>query len=123
MTISRLRANLPPAQNALIDKAIAREKVIVKTVKDRAPLVETYIQNMKPDPVLGQVPESDEHFLGRVDFNKVIGDDSYAVNKDTSKGADGSKMGFFKHSALLLSAASAAACTSPSMRPASSRCS
>ena len=41
------------AQNALIDKAIAREKVVVKTVKERAPLVETYIQNMKPDPAPG----------------------------------------------------------------------
>jgi hypothetical protein len=87
------------AQNALIDKSIAREKVIVKTVKERAPLVETYIQTMKPDPLLGQVPESDEHFLSRVDFKSVIGDNSYAVNKETSKGtsSDG-KLGFFKHS-------------------------
>jgi hypothetical protein len=87
-----------PAQNALIDKAIAREKIIVKTIKDRAPIVETYIQNMKPDPVLGQVPESDQHFLSRVDFKSVINDDSFAVNKDTSSGSGGSKMGFFKHS-------------------------
>ncbi|WP_158945176.1 hypothetical protein [Granulicella sp. S190] len=88
-----------PAQNALIDKAIAREKVIVKTVKERAPLVETYIQTMKPDPLLGQVPESDEHFLSRVDFKSVIGDNSYAVNEKTSKGSSGDgKLGFFKHS-------------------------
>jgi hypothetical protein len=86
------------AQNALIDKAIVREKVIVKTVKERAPLVETYIQTMKPDPLLGQVPESDEHFLSRVDFKSVIGDNSYAVNEKTSKGASDGKMGFFKHS-------------------------
>jgi hypothetical protein len=95
---------LTAGQNALIDKAILREKEVVKTVKDRAPLVETYIQNMRPDPVLGQVPESDEHFLGRVEFNKVIGDDAYAVNPATSKGTskDG-KLGFFKHSASFLS--------------------
>ncbi len=91
-----------PAQNALIDKAIAREKVVVKTVKDRAPLVETYIQNMKPDPLLGQVPESDQHFLGRVEFNKIIGDETYAVNKDTSQGGNSGKGGFFKHSASFL---------------------
>ena len=89
-----------PAQNALIDKAIAREKVVIKTVKERAPLVETYIQNMKPDPLLGQVPESDQHFLGRVEFSKIIGDQSYAVNKDTSQGTgSGGKLAFFKHSA------------------------
>jgi hypothetical protein len=90
---------LTPAQNALIDKAILREAAVIKTVKDRAPLVETYIQNMRPDPILGQVPDSDEHFLGRVEFNKIIGDTAYEVNKATSKGEskDG-KLGFLKHS-------------------------
>jgi hypothetical protein len=87
------------AQNALIDKAIGREKVVIKTVKERAPLVETYIQNMKPDPVLGQVPESDQHFLGRVDFKNIIGDESYAVNKETAKGTPSGHFGFFKQSA------------------------
>jgi hypothetical protein len=91
-----------PAQNALIDKAIVREKVVIKTIKERAPLVETYIQNMKPDPLLGQVPDSDQHFLSRVDFKSVINDDTYAVNKDTSTGTGGSKLGFFKHSASYL---------------------
>ncbi len=69
------------AQNALIDKAIVREKEIVKVVRDRAPLVETYIQNMKPDPVLYQVPETDEHFLARVDFSRVINGNEYKDNK------------------------------------------
>ena len=69
------------AQYALIDKAILREKEVIKTVRERAPLVETYIQNMKPDPVLSQVPVSDQHFLARVDFSKVINDDEYKNNK------------------------------------------
>ena len=91
------------AQNALIDKAILREKEVIKTVKDRAPIVETYIQNMRPDPVLGQVPDSDQHFLGRVEFSKIIGDTAYEVNKSTSKGStnDG-KLGFLKHSTSFL---------------------
>lgn len=72
---------LTPAQNALIDKAIGREKEVIKVVKERAPLVETYIQDMKPDPVLFQVPESDEHHLVRVDFGKVIDDEAYKENK------------------------------------------
>jgi len=86
---------LTASQNALIDKAIAREKVVIATIKQRAPLVETYIQNMTPDPVLSQVPQSDQHFLGRVDFGNVIGDNPYDVNKPGSGGA----FGFFKHSA------------------------
>src|SRR5216684_3256447 len=88
---------LTPAQNALIDKAIGREKEVIKVVKDRAPLVETYIQNMIPDPVLGQVPASDQHFLGRVEFSKIIGNSSYEVNKATSQGTtNNGKLGFFK---------------------------
>src|SRR5450631_1504099 len=88
---------LTPAQNALIDKAIVREKEVIKTVKERAPLVETYIQNMKPDAVLLQVPISDEHHLARVDFNKVINDDLYKENKGNF-GAKKSKLSFFKNS-------------------------
>ena len=86
---------LTPVQIALIDKASAREKDVIKVVKERAPLVETYIQNMKTDKELLQVPESDQHFLGRVQFSKVIGDDPYATNK--TKGSSG-KLGFFKNS-------------------------
>jgi hypothetical protein len=88
---------LTPAQNALIDKAIVQEKLVIKVVKERAPLVETYIQNMKPDPVLLQVPESDQHFLARVDFNKVINDDEYSENKGNFS-AKKSHFAFFKNS-------------------------
>jgi hypothetical protein len=74
------------AQNALIDKSIARETVIIKALKERAPLVETYIQNMRPDPIMAQVPDSDQHFLGRVDFGKVINDNAYSTDpRDAGK--------------------------------------
>lgn len=82
------------AQNALIDKAITREGAVVKALKERTPLVETYIQNMRPDPALGQVPESDVHFLGRVNFGRVINDTNYANDPHR----EGGKGGFFKHS-------------------------
>ena len=76
---------LTPEQNALVDKSIAREKVVIKTIRERAPLVETYIQNMKPDLVMRQIPESDEHFLGRVEFNKVIGDEAFKEGPKSGK--------------------------------------
>ena len=87
---------LTPAQSALIDKALIREKDIVKVVKERAPLVETYIQNMKTDPVMRQVPDSDQHFLGRVEFGKVIGDNEYKEGPKANQKS--SKLGFFKNS-------------------------
>jgi len=87
---------LTAAQNALIDKAIIREKEVVKVVKQRAPVVETYIQNMRPDPVLVQVPASDQYFLGRVSFAKIINDEAYEKNPPQSKSSG--KLGFFKRS-------------------------
>jgi len=84
---------LTPAQSALVDKAIGREKEVIKAVKERTPLVETYIQTMKPDPVLFQVPDSDQHFLARVNFGKVINDDPYKENKGNFAAKKG-KMGF-----------------------------
>ncbi len=92
---------LTPAQSALIDKAIIREKAVIKVVKERAPLVETYIQNMKVDPVMRQVPESDEHFLGRVDFGKVIGDTPYEAGPKA--GQKNGKLGIFKGSLSFIS--------------------
>jgi hypothetical protein len=84
---------LTPAQSALIDKAVTREALVVKTLKDRTPIVETYIQNMRPDPVMGQAPDADLHFLGRVDFGRVINDTAYSTEK-----RPGGKGSFFKHS-------------------------
>lgn len=85
---------LTASQSQLVDKAVAREKVVIKTIKERAPLVETYIQNMRADNQLGQAPESDQHFLGRVEFDRIIGGNEYESNRSNS----GGKFGFFKHS-------------------------
>jgi hypothetical protein len=84
------------AQNALIDKAIAREAVVIKEVKSRVPLVETYIQNMKADPVMFQAPQSDQHFLARVNFGRVIGEQGYAAGEKS--GPKESILGKFKKS-------------------------
>lgn len=93
---------LTPSQSQLIDKAVGREKEVIKVIKERAPLVETYIQNMRPDNQLVQVPESDQHFLGRVEFGRIIGDASYERNRQTATGEAPSKLGFFKHSASFI---------------------
>jgi hypothetical protein len=85
---------LTPAQNALVDKAIAREAVVLKTLRDRSPIVETYIQNMRPDPVMGQTVDSDVHFLARVDFGKVIGENSFAGGGAKNKGGFRHSLGY-----------------------------
>jgi hypothetical protein len=82
---------LTPAQDQLVNKALAREAIIIKTLRERSPIVETYIQNMRPDPVMGQTVDSDAHYLARVDFGKVIGETGFLSGNDQKKGR-------FKHS-------------------------
>ena len=82
---------LSPEQAALVEKAIAREKVLIKNIQQRTPLVETYIQNIKPDLKLYQVPIQDEYMLSRIDFGKGFFDKTYQPRA-------ASKKGFFKNS-------------------------
>ncbi len=83
---------LTAAQSQLLAKAVVREKETIKTVRERMPLVETYLQIMKPDPLLLQVPESDWYSLGRVDFGKVISDQTYQSDNPSRSES------IFKHS-------------------------
>ena len=50
---------LTPEQNALVEKAIGQEKVLIKAIQERTPLVETYIQDTRPDVKLYEVPIDD----------------------------------------------------------------
>jgi hypothetical protein len=83
---------LTPEQAALVERAIVREKVLIKNIQQRTPLVETYIQNTKPDVRLYQVPVSDEYMLSRVDFGKGFFDQAYEPRSKKVK------HGFFKGS-------------------------
>ncbi|HEX4284385.1 MAG TPA: hypothetical protein VHZ28_04790 [Terracidiphilus sp.] len=82
---------LTPEQSALVEKAIGQEKVLIKAIQERTPLVETYIQDTRPDVKLYQVPIDDQYTLSRVDFGKGFFDKTYEPR-------DKSKHGFFKGS-------------------------
>ena len=86
---------LTPEQSALVDKAISQEKVLIQAIRKRTPLVETYIQNTKPDLKLYMVPVEDQYMLSRVDFAKGFVDKSFSDR--TTKPEKGAK-GFFKGS-------------------------
>lgn len=64
-------------QAALVQKAIAQEKILIKAIQQRTPLVETYIQDTRPDVKLYQVPINDQYTLSRVDFGKGFFDKTY----------------------------------------------
>src|SRR6202167_5205079 len=68
---------LTAEQAALVQRAIAQEKVLIKNIQLRTPLVETYIQATRPDVKLYEVPVDDQYMLSRVDFSKGFFDKSY----------------------------------------------
>jgi hypothetical protein len=73
-----LVADTPPASSAdqprtmdqVLDRVIRNEQQLYGQIRNYSPLVETYIQNLKPDKDLGQVPAGDKYFLGRANFQK-----------------------------------------------------
>src|SRR5579872_3899053 len=74
---------LTPQQQRRVPEAIAREKVIVKQVEKSTPVVQSYIQDMKSDPTLYQVPVSDQYMIGRVDFGKAFVADEYSQRSES----------------------------------------
>src|ERR1700683_5072225 len=77
---------LTPEMAALVQQAIAREKVTIKEIQQRAPVVETYIQDMQPDAMLYQVPVNDDYILSRVAFNKAFSADAYERKSESDRG-------------------------------------
>src|SRR5436853_3931411 len=66
-----------------VDRIFEQEAKLVDTMHSYTPLVETYIQRMKPDNDLGALPDKDRYFLGRL----VLGEKGIANTpfKDQNK--------------------------------------
>ncbi len=56
----------------VVDRVITNENRLNQQIRQYSPLVETYIQNLKPDKDLGEVPAGDKYFLGRAEFTKGV---------------------------------------------------
>jgi len=65
-------ADQPRTMEEVVDRVIVNENHLNQEIRKYAPLVETYIQNQKPDKDLGFVPAGDKYFLGRADFSKGV---------------------------------------------------
>jgi hypothetical protein len=71
----------------VIDRVITNENRLNQQIRQYSPLVETYIQDLKPDKDLGYVPAGDKYFLGRADFSKGV-----ALVSLTDTGGKGKKI-------------------------------
>jgi hypothetical protein len=65
-------ADQPRTPEQVIDRVVSNEQRLYAQMRSYSPLVETYIQNLKPDKDLGQVPAGDKYFLGRANFQKGV---------------------------------------------------
>ena len=63
-----------------VDRAIASERELIAKLRDKEPVIETYIQELKADPELEFVPRKDHYFLGRLNLAEGIVDRSYLPN-------------------------------------------
>ncbi len=65
-------AQEPTTPSQVVDKIVAQEQVEVQMLRQYSPLVETYIQNIRADQQLGEVPDGDKYFLGRAELGKGV---------------------------------------------------
>ncbi|HEX6504165.1 MAG TPA: M48 family metalloprotease [Terriglobales bacterium] len=80
----------------LIGRIITREHALMDMLKSRTPVVETYLQDLKPDPQLGAVPKDDRYFLGRMDLSESIDRKTFLNDENIQKHLLGGFTKFFK---------------------------
>ena len=61
----------------VIDRAVNNERMLVRRLRDKTPVIETYIQEMNPDAELGFLPHHDFYFLGQLNMKDGLVDMSY----------------------------------------------
>jgi Peptidase family M48 len=69
---SAVAAQQPHTMEEVIGRVIANENHLYQEIRKYQPLVETYVQSLKPDKELGYVPAGDKYVLGRADFSKGV---------------------------------------------------
>jgi len=65
-------AEKPRTMEEVVNRVVSNENHMYGRMKEYSPLVETYIQNLKPDKELGSVPAGDKYFLGKADLSKTV---------------------------------------------------
>ena len=73
----------PATMDQVVDRFILREQGLIKMLSSRTPVVETYLQNLTLDPLLGPVPENDRYFLGRMDLSTSIDRKDYIKDDES----------------------------------------
>jgi hypothetical protein len=78
----------------VVNLFILREHGLIKMLSARTPVVETYLQNLTSDPLLGPVPSDDHYFLGRLDMGETVDRKDY-LKDDQKEGMQARLLGGF----------------------------
>jgi len=74
-------AEQPTSFDQVVERISQWERQFSDTVRNYSPMLETYIQNLKPDAELGNIPSGDSYFLGRMDISRGISAVSFLGDK------------------------------------------
>jgi hypothetical protein len=66
------RAQQPLTPSEVIEKIVAQEQAEMALLRQYSPLVETYIQYLRPDKQIGAAPDGDKYYLGRAVLAKGV---------------------------------------------------
>jgi hypothetical protein len=79
-------ANVPVTTvDQAVDRVIAREHDEMAAIRRFSPLIETYIQDMKPDRDMGAVPVKDHYYLGQAELAKGVVDNNMLTGAKKGK--------------------------------------
>src|SRR6202790_3060880 len=68
----RVAAQQNSALDQIVDRIIGQEQAEMNSLRAYSPMVETYIQNLRGDKDLGNVPAGDKYFMGRAMLAKGV---------------------------------------------------
>jgi hypothetical protein len=60
------------AVDQVVDRIIATEKANVEKLRSYSPLIEAYVQELRPDAELSRAPQRDHYFLGKAVLSKGV---------------------------------------------------
>src|SRR5437899_9300466 len=79
LSVMPLRAHAQtPSMDEVVDRIVTQEKAEMQMLRQYSPLVETYIQMLRPDAKLGPVPAGDKYFLGKAQLANGVDLESFA---------------------------------------------
>jgi peptidase M48-like protein len=69
------------SMDQMVDRIVTQEKAEMQMLHQYSPLVETYIQMLRPDPKLGPVPAGDKYFLGKAQLANGVDLESFSADQ------------------------------------------